>query len=194
MKITPQIINFICGLFFGLLILWSIGLVWFAAQTSNNNLDQKTQTDAIIVLTGGSGRLSTGLELLNLGLSKQLFVTGVAEGLKPEDVYDLSETTLSDFSCCITFGHKALNTTENAIETALWAKPKGLRNFRIVTGSYHMPRSMLEFRRIFPDSILVAHPVYPEHVKVNGWWFHHGTARLITSEYAKSILILLKAI
>ena len=117
MKITPQIINFICGLFFGLLILWSIGLVWFAAQTSNNNLDQKTQTDAIIVLTGGSGRLSTGLELLNLGLSKQLFVTGVAEGLKPEDVYDLSETTLSDFSCCITFGHKALNTTENAIES-----------------------------------------------------------------------------
>tara|TARA_Y100000814_G_scaffold286821_1_gene256278 strand:+ start:1020 stop:1622 length:603 start_codon:yes stop_codon:yes gene_type:complete len=192
LKITSIIIKSLCGIFFLLLILWSVGLVWFADQTKDTKEDRHTQTDAIIVLTGGTGRLQTGLELLNAGLSKQLFVTGVAAGLEPKDVFDLSEFESVDFSCCITFGHNALNTAENASETAHWAKLNNINSFRIVTGSYHMPRSMLEFRRKMPESILVAHPVYPDHVKVDGWWFHRGTARLIMTEYAKSLLIILK--
>ena len=72
LKITSIIIKSLYGIFFLLLILWSIGLVWFADQTKDTKEDRHTQTDAIIVLTGGTGRLQTGLELLLID-KKELF-------------------------------------------------------------------------------------------------------------------------
>lgn len=173
-------------------VAWSAGLLWFAGQTARADHDQTTRTDAIIVLTGGSGRLASGLALLDSGLSEQLFVTGVAEGLTPADVFDLPADRLEALTCCIKFGHSAANTAENASETAAWANQHGFTSLRLVTASYHMPRSMMEFRRALPDATLVANPIYPEHVKVDDWWYHRGTAGLIASEYAKSLLMTLK--
>lgn len=173
-------------------VLWSAGLIWFASQTRHTAHDTSTRTDAIIVLTGGSGRLAKGISLLESNLSDQLFVSGVADGLQPEDVFDVEEDKLADLNCCITFGHSANNTAENAVETAAWVNSRGFSSLRLVTASYHMPRSMMEFRRALPGVILVANPIYPENVKVDDWWYHRGTAGLIASEYAKSLLMMLK--
>lgn len=173
-------------------VLWSAGLIWFAGQTTRSSHDTDTRTDAIIVLTGGSGRLAAGIALLETDLSDQLFVSGVAYGLRPEDVFDVEGDKLDGLSCCITFGHSADNTAENAAETAAWVRLQGFSSLRLVTASYHMPRSMMEFRKALPGVILVANPIYPANVKVDDWWYHRGTAGLIASEYAKSLLMMLK--
>ncbi len=52
------------------------------------------------------------------------------------------------------------------------------------TAAYHMPRSLLEFRRLLPDAEIVLHPVFPDQVKQRDWWRWPGSASLIVSEYS----------
>jgi len=174
---------------FGLIaILWSGGLVWFAeaVQDGSNGGDQTT--DAIVVPTGGSGRLEEGLRLLREGFARRMLISGVSKGVEAEAVIDDDHLDLLD--CCIDLGHAALDTAGNAIETAAWMAAQGFSSLRIVTGSYHLPRTMMEFRRAMPNVTLVPNPVFPDHVKVELWWRYRGTAGLIASEYAKYLLAL----
>ena len=48
----------------GLMLIWTAGLVRFADSIPKIIEEPTRRTDAIIVLTGGSGRLEEGLNLL----------------------------------------------------------------------------------------------------------------------------------
>ena len=85
-----------------------------------------------------------------------------------------------------------MNTLGNAIETAEWSRDKNFRSLRLVTSAYHMPRSLIEFKHAMPNIQIIAHPVFPAHVKVDEWWAWSGTAELIASEYTKFLLAWLR--
>lgn len=85
-------------------------------------------------------------------------------------------------------GHAADNTIGNARETAGWIAQENFRSLRLVTASYHMPRSLVEFRRTMPDIRIVPHPVFPEGFKGEAWWRWPGTFRLLVAEYNKFLL------
>ncbi len=51
------------------------------------------------------------------------------------------------------------NTAENAAETAKWVDLHNIQSIRLVTGNYHMRRSLIEFKKILPAVLLIAHPV-----------------------------------
>ncbi len=68
------------------LALWLTGLAWFVWQIPAHIIDDNRETDAIVVLTGGSGRLEYGLELLAEGKGKKLFISGVSEGITTEQL------------------------------------------------------------------------------------------------------------
>ena len=59
---------------------------------------------------------------------------------------------------------------------------------RLVTSAYHMPRSLLEFRRIMPEMIIVPHPVFPEDYNPRHWWRWPGSPGLVISEYSKYLV------
>lgn len=169
-------------------LIWSGGLAWYATNLPREPADETTKTDAIVVLTGGAGRVDEGLALLEAGLAERLFVSGVPPGLELADLLDVleaSEASLGDLACCVELGHEAPDTVGNAHETARWMAEHAFTSLRLVTSSYHMPRSMMEFRLAMPDVRLVPNPVFPKHVKVEDWWRYKGTAGLIASEYAK---------
>ena len=67
-------------------LLWSGGLAWFAEQSREGSARPDLVTEAIVVPTGGSGRLEEGLRLLEDGLAQMLFVTGVGEGVEREEL------------------------------------------------------------------------------------------------------------
>ena len=50
-----------------ILIFWLMGLVWFVNQVPKQISYDKSQTDAVVVLTGGKNRLDTGLKLFFKG-------------------------------------------------------------------------------------------------------------------------------
>ena len=176
---------------------WAAGFLWFSSSIGGAVADPDSHTDAIVVLTGGSERLSEGLRLLAGGLGGKLLVSGVGrdvelpqllQSLPPGDARP--EPALA--ACCIVLDHGAGNTLGNAVETAQWMRQQGFRSLRLVTADYHMPRSLLEFRRAMPDLEILRHPVFPRQVMREQWWRWPGTTGLMIGEYHKLLLALLR--
>jgi uncharacterized SAM-binding protein YcdF (DUF218 family) len=170
---------------------WVGGLVWFAGQLPRGPGDATSRTDAIVVLTGGSGRLQQGLDLLASDMAEKLFVSGVYRGVDVQELLAISRATPEEIECCIALGYEADNTRGNALETARWLHGEGYSSIRLVTASYHMPRSLLEFRRLMPDIAIITHPVLSEHYRQEDWWLWPGSARLLISEYSKYLIALI---
>ena len=141
-------------------------------------------SDALVVFAGAAEGGDKGAQN-NLGM---LYETGA--GVRRSDaeakrLYSLAADA-GDLESRIHLG-TATNTQENAAETAVWAATRGVTSIRLVTGGYHMPRSLLEFRGAMPDVELVPHPVFPDHVKLAKWWAYPGTLALTASEYTKFV-------
>ena len=162
---------------------WLGGLLWFATPPAADT--QAAATDAIVVLTGGSLRLQSGIDLLRAGKGRELFVSGVNQQVDLDDLLGVSGHAPDWALCCIVLGHEADDTFGNAHETAQWIRLQGFRSLRLVTAWYHMPRSLLEFDRAMPEIDIVAHPVFPDQVKQERWWAWRGTAMLLVNEYVK---------
>jgi uncharacterized SAM-binding protein YcdF (DUF218 family) len=168
--------------------LWSGGLIAFSRSIPETVVDRTTPTDAIIVLTGGSKRLATGLNLVTNGLAVRVLVSGVHRDVEIEQLLQNGPKVGQDLRCCVDAGHGALDTAGNASESAAWMRRHGFRSLRLVTASYHMPRSLLEFRHAMPEAIVIPHPVFSDDVKIDAWWQWPGTASLIVREYNKFLL------
>lgn len=167
--------------------LLTAGFLRFASSIPTDVNDLETKTDAIVVLTGGSERLKTGISLLEKGLAKKLFVSGVDKRVKIKTLLKSVNISSKNIGNNIILGYNARNTHENAIETAGWIKGQGFKSLRLVTGAYHMHRSMLEFSYAMPDIKAIPHPVFPENVKHHEWWLWPGSTILIATEYTKHL-------
>ena len=84
--------------------LWGIGLVRFVGDIPDQVEDTTTKTDAIVVLTGGSGRVNEGLALLDKDLAAKLFVSGVYRGLDVRKLLQLARRNPSDLEARIGIG------------------------------------------------------------------------------------------
>ena len=174
-------------------VLWLAGLLVFVdhiqsldAATMDTNA---TTVDAIVVLTGGSERVHTGLELLKAGKGKKLFISGVHPGLGLESLLSNEAVSADLRTCCITLGHAADSTEGNAEETQNWLALENYHSLLLVSAIYHMPRSLLLFRRMMPEMAITPHPIAPESVKLDEWWRHAGTANLLAVEYDKYLWV-----
>lgn len=168
---------------FALALAWIAGLARFAALIPDRLDDDGGATDAVVVLTGGSGRLDAGLDLLVRGRAGKLFVSGVYRGLDVQRLLLASRRDRAGIEGRVAIGD-AVNTAANARETAAWTRAEGVRSLRLVTSAYHMPRSLLEFRRALPEATVIPHPVFSENVKPD-WWAWPGTLGLVAGEYHK---------
>lgn len=171
---------------------WVAGLVWFAGKAAGLPRAAPARTDAIVVLTGGSDRIATGLALLAQHEADQLFISGVENGVALDELLVLAERTPGVLDHRITVGYRAADTVGNAEEAAAWMQARGYRSLRLVTANYHMPRSLLAFRRLLPDIVIHPHPVQPETVHLDDWWRWPGTTRLLISEYNKFLVSYLR--
>ena len=172
------------------LLALGAGFAGFLDRVPRRVEDAATRTDAIVVLTGGSERLPAGLALLEAGLADRLFVSGVYSGVDVATILDLDAQTPATLACCIDLGHDARHTVGNARETALWMAAGGRVSLRLVTAAYHMPRSLVLFRRAMPETAIVPHPVFPGGVRIGAWWRHPPTFVLLAGEYAKYLVSL----
>jgi uncharacterized SAM-binding protein YcdF (DUF218 family) len=157
-------------------------------QVPSSGEAPETRTDAIVVLTGGTGRLDMGLRLLEKKFANHLFVSGVARGVDVAALLRVARRAPKELECCISVGYWADDTAGNAAETAGWVNERGFQSIRLVTASYHMPRSLIEFRHAMPAIRIIPHPVYPPRFKRSRWWLWPGTAALLASEFNKYMI------
>lgn len=164
--------------------VWLLGLIHYVETMPERVEDILTRTDAIVVLTGGSERLSTGIGLLRQGRADVLFISGVFPETRLETLLR-DEAGVEDLRNRVFLGHVATDTIGNAIETAIWMREHRWRSIRLVTANYHMRRSLLEFEAAMPGVQIIPHPVFPAAVKWEEWWRYPGTAALFATEYSK---------
>jgi hypothetical protein len=70
------------------------------------------------VLTGGSARVETGVELLMAGKGRRLLISGVNPMARVEDLRRATGGDRDLFACCVDIDHAALDTIGNAEESA----------------------------------------------------------------------------
>lgn len=142
------------------------------------------RADGIVALTGGDERLDTAVSLLEHGVGKRLLVSGVSQETSKETVGKLSEGG-PRFACCADIGYAAEDTHGNAEEAAGWARNHHFTSLVIVTGRYHMPRTLHEFAAAMPDIALIPYPVNQSRIVLSGWWLHSRTVSLLHREFVK---------
>ena len=141
-----------------LLLLYLLGYAFFVVLLPRPADDRVT--DAIVVLTGGKGRIDRGLDLLERHRSKRMLISGVAPTVRPVELAAQTKSDPALFECCIDLGREAVDTRSNAEETMRWLKRNKFRTVRLVTTDWHMPRASFELARradegveILPDAI-----------------------------------------
>jgi uncharacterized SAM-binding protein YcdF (DUF218 family) len=164
-----------------------VGFIAFLAQLRGSEVKPASNADGIVVLTGGSSRVSDAMELLAAGYGKRLLISGVHP---TNDVHDISRTLPDNhklLNCCVDLDRSAVNTRSNAAETRRWARERGFKSLIVVTSNYHMPRAIVELSHAMPDVTLIPFAVVGEKWREEPWWTSSATLRLLLSEYAKYV-------
>ena len=141
--------------------------------------------DGIVVLTGGTARVSDALELLASGRGKRLLITGVNVGTTTADIAHLVVNYDRLLACCVDLDYSALNTLGNAVQTRSWALTHHFQSLIVVTSAYHMPRAFAELSHQLPGVTLIPYPVVSDRLRIEPWWSNGTTTRLVLSEYIK---------
>ena len=141
------------------LLGWMLGFVWFAIFLPEP-LDGRP-TDAIVVLTGGPGRIDRGIALLQDGAAKRMLISGVDRAVRPGELAAQYKAPESLFSCCITLGREAIDTRSNAIETARWLERRDYQTVRLITTDWHMRRAASEMRGALPEGVTILEDAVP---------------------------------
>jgi uncharacterized SAM-binding protein YcdF (DUF218 family) len=162
-------------------------LVAFLSQLRGSEIKPARQADGIVVLTGGSSRVSDALELLAAGYGRRLLISGVHPTSAASDISRSVSENQSFFNCCVDLDHSAVNTRSNAAETRRWAHERGFKSLIVVTSNYHMPRAIVEFSHAMPDIELVPFAVVGDKWRDEPWWTSGATLRLLLSEYVKYV-------
>ncbi|MEM8688366.1 MAG: YdcF family protein [Pseudomonadota bacterium] len=162
-----------------------VGFFRFTAALERQVQVPGSEADAIVVLTGATGRIKAGLELLRKDQGKRLLISGVYPATTSKQLIDATKTSKDLFACCVDLGKTAQDTIGNAKEAAEWATKHKYKSLILVTSSFHMPRTLIEFGNAMPGLKLVPYPVKAPAKK---WWADSRTAALFVSEYSKLIL------
>jgi uncharacterized SAM-binding protein YcdF (DUF218 family) len=170
----------------------AIGFVGFLSQLRGAEIKPDHNADGIVVLTGGSSRVSDAMELLAGGYGKRLLISGVHPTNAASDISrSLPDNSPPDnqtlLSCCVDLDRSAVNTRSNAAETRRWAHDRGFKSLIVVTSNYHMPRAIVELSHAMPDIALIPFAVVGDRWRDEPWWTSGTTLRLLLSEYAKYV-------
>jgi uncharacterized SAM-binding protein YcdF (DUF218 family) len=179
------------------LLVWFFGFVAFMVEINSPSVaSRRDKADAIVVLTGSGERLHIGLMLLEEGVGKELFITGVGGGAELLNIYpgEGQATRLKKLKEHIVLENRATDTETNAQETAKWLKERDYHSIRLVTSNYHMPRAMVEFRRFLPPEVkILMHPIMGIDMPGESPVLERRVAYFLFKEYNKFLIAYLRA-
>ena len=172
------------------LITGSISFIILIKSDFNKEKFIYQNTSSIVVATGGSNRILRGVQLIEEDLKRKMLITGVGKGISKIDIasaINANKVQTEILECCVDLDLSATNTQGNAYEAGIWLKKNNLTSSFLVTANYHMPRLILEFRRLNPKINLNIIPVKPDKDPINNIYLPSNFL-LISKEFLKFIL------
>ncbi len=167
-------------------ILVALGLLFvdFAYKTFSLR-QQAVKSDAIVVLTGGRGRVEEGLRLYGEKKAHWLLLIGVDPSVQ---MRALLKGKKEEGGEGIILEKVSRNTLENAFYSRDLIVSKKIRSITLITSRYHMKRATLIFRNLLPRDVAInPHPVDSKNLKEK-WWNDMGSFRLLLTEFYKYVL------
>ena len=129
-----------------LLLLYLLGFFVFAVTLGSPAAEERT--DAIIVITGGSGRIEHGIDVLAAGRAKRMLISGTDPAVRKADLAERLGGKAKLLNCCVDLGSESVDTRSNAEEAKRWLDKRNFKSFRLITSDWHMRRARYEFRRV----------------------------------------------
>lgn len=181
---------------FGFCLLFASGFVLFASHVGRLSPPENLPAaDAIIVLTGGQSRLDTALDLLKSGKGQRLLISGVNASASRASLQAAIGIDKQLFRCCVDIDRAALDTIGNAEESAKWVEEHAYDSVILVTNNYHMPRSLLEMRRLLSKQArLEPYPVVNSRLDRGEWIAKPDAMRVLLTEYVKYLAAVARGI
>ena len=152
MRFLSRLISFV-------LLAYILGYALFAVLLPRPAGEERT--DAVVVLTGGSGRLERGFDILERGLAPRMLISGVERTVRPVDLAIPYEVEPRLFECCVTLGRDSFDTRSNADEVTRWVERRRVGSIRLVTNDLHMPRARYELRKRAGDELVIVADAVP---------------------------------
>jgi uncharacterized SAM-binding protein YcdF (DUF218 family) len=168
-----------------LFVVAATGFAGFLFQLRTAESKPARNADGIVVLTGGSSRVSDAMELLAGGYGRRLLISGVHPTNGTIDISRSLPDSQGLLACCVDLDRSAINTRSNAVETRRWAHERGFKSLIVVTSNYHMPRAIVELSHEMPEIELIPFAVIGDRWRDEPWWSSGTTLRLLLSEYTK---------
>lgn len=173
------------AMLFLLFCLVAILFVDFAYHTSTMR-PRKVESDAIVVLAGGRGRIEEGIKLYRSHSARLLFLVGVDPSVRKGDLFKEKKGARGGEQVFLEKASR--NTLENALYSRDLIAREKVRSITLITSRYHMKRAVLIFRSTLPKDVAVyPYPVDSSNLKEK-WWSHGGSSRLLLGEFYKYCL------
>ncbi|MBA3512266.1 YdcF family protein [Sphingomonas sp.] len=160
-----------------LLLAYALGFILFTVTLGRPAKGART-TDAIVVVTGGTGRIEHGAEVLKGGGAKRMLVAGADPAVTKQDLIRRLGGSGRLVNCCVDLGSESVDTRSNAEEASRWLAKHGYRSFRLVTSDWHMRRASYDFHEVMGDK----YEIVPDAVRTE------PPFTILFSEYNKYIL------
>ena len=129
-----------------IVILYALGFLLFAVTLGRAAPVGKT--DAAVVITGGSGRIEHGVEILSQRKARRLLVAGADPLVTKPDLVRRLGGREKLLRCCVDLGSESVDTRSNAEEAERWLAKHNYRSLRLITSDWHMRRARYEFGRV----------------------------------------------
>ena len=172
-------------------LVWLTGFVLFTA-TLPEATPLAVATDAVVVLTGGPGRLARGVAVMQAGSARRMLVSGVGEAVTRAELAATLDAGIDGRSldaaarlanrrllaAQVDLGYSAVDTRSNAAETTDWMAANNFKSLRLVTSAWNMRRAELELRAQLPADIAIITDAVP----------NEPAATRVAREYNKLLL------
>lgn len=169
----------------GCAVLAGFALVDYSRSFYHYRQLETNQVDAIVVLTGGRGRLSRALQLFSEIRAEFLLISGVQQATSLESIFTPEELVPVDRDRII-LEKISRSTHENALYAREMLQQHHVRTLLLVTSNYHMRRALFIFQNVFPPNIeIIPYAVESDNFNVESWWRQPWSLTLAFQECLK---------
>ena len=146
-----------------LLLLYALGFIIFAFTLGKPAPASVRPVDAAVVLTGGSGRIEHGIDVLRDGKARRMLIAGADPSVTKADLARRIPNSRDLLKCCVDLGSESVDTRSNAEEAGRWLAKGRFHSLRLITSDWHMRRARYEFGKVLGSKyVLVTDAVRTE--------------------------------
>ncbi len=142
-----------------LVLLYAMCFALFAV-TLGRPAPASSMTEAVVVITGGKGRIEEGFDRLARHRAQRMLIAGADPAVTKDDLAKRLSGSRKLLDCCVDLGSESVDTRSNADEAKRWLDAHGYRSVLLVTSDWHMRRAGYEFRsqlgrrvEVVPDAV-----------------------------------------